>query len=58
MRALLTCQGEQKLHYGTGLSFLDSVHPSPPMPRWATAFNFVIPTGVDPDFLNRKSGVA
>jgi hypothetical protein len=38
------------------------------MPRWATALNFVIPTGADPDFLHRgaanatkldrKSGVA
>ena len=28
------------------------------MPRWATAFNFVIPTGGDPDFLDRKSGSA
>jgi hypothetical protein len=24
---------------------LDSVHPAPLMPRWATALNFVIPTG-------------
>jgi len=23
------------------------------MPRWATALNFVIPTGADPDFLYR-----
>jgi hypothetical protein len=28
------------------------------MPRWATALNFVIPTGEDPDFLDRKSGLA
>jgi hypothetical protein len=31
------------------LAFFDSVHPSPLMPRWVTALNFVIPTGADPD---------
>ncbi len=35
------------------LAFFDSVHPPPLMPRWATALNFVIPTGADPDFLYR-----
>jgi hypothetical protein len=25
------------------------------MPRWATALNFVIPTGADPDFLYRDT---
>jgi hypothetical protein len=47
--------------FSTGLvqvSFCDSVHPPPLMPRWATALNFVIPTGADADFLYRKSGVA
>jgi hypothetical protein len=35
--------GERFLHYGTGISFFDSVHPSPPMPRWAAALKFVLP---------------
>jgi len=25
------------------------------MPRWATALNFVIPTGADPDFLHHST---
>src|ERR1700691_6373938 len=32
---------------------VDSVHPPPPMQRWATALQFVIPTGAHPDFLLR-----
>jgi hypothetical protein len=36
-------------------SFFDSFHPPSLMPRWATALNFVIPTGADLDFLDRKS---
>jgi hypothetical protein len=42
------------------VSFFESVHPPPLMPRCATALNFVIPpapacrgTGADPDFLHR-----
>jgi hypothetical protein len=30
------------------ISFFESVHPPPLIPRWATALNFVIPTAADP----------
>ena len=38
-----------------GRWLLDSVHPPPPKPRWATALKFVIPTEADPDFLHHDT---
>src|SRR5580658_3570190 len=42
-------KGFPALTYLSGLDsgWLASVHPSPPMPRWAAALPFVIPRGCD-----------
>jgi hypothetical protein len=34
---------------------INSVHPTPLMPRWATALQLVIPTEADPDFLHHDT---
>jgi hypothetical protein len=37
----------------SNLRLFGSANPSPLMPRWATALNFVIPSVADSDFLHR-----
>ncbi len=45
----------ENLWVGVGRWLLDSVHPPPPKPRWATALKFVIPTEAEPDFLHQDT---